>query len=79
MHRQSGRRQKQALGLTADIKNKLINAANDDLSGLRDQLVTSLPYDTLRRRSELVNLQIEDITPIAQGGATILIRRSKLD
>jgi integrase/recombinase XerD len=79
MHRQCGRRQKQALGLTAEIRDKLIAAASNDIAGLRDQIVVSLAYDTLRRRSELVNLLIEDIEPVPQGGATILVRRSKSD
>lgn len=79
MHRQHGRRQKQALGMTANIHDKLIFAATGDLSGLRDKMLIGLAYDTLRRRSELANLLIEDIEPVSQGGATILVRWSKSD
>lgn len=79
MHRQCGRRQKQALGLTAEIRDELIFAATKDLTGLRDKMLVCLAYDTLRRRSELVDLRIKDIEPIAQGGAIILVRRSKSD
>ncbi|NQV54528.1 MAG: tyrosine-type recombinase/integrase [Rhodospirillales bacterium] len=79
MHRAKGRRQKQALGLTADLRDKLIAATTGDLKGLRDRTLVSLAYDTLRRRSELVALQIDDLDPVPQGGAVILVRRSKTD
>ena len=79
MHRKLGRRQKQALGLTANIRDRLIAVTSDDLLGYRDRAVISLAYDTLRRRSELVALRAEDLDPVPQGGATILVRRSKTD
>jgi integrase len=79
MHRAKGRRQKQALGLTAVLRDELIAATSDDLRGARDRAVVFLAYDTLRRRSELVALRIEDLDPVPQGGAVILVRRSKTD
>ena len=79
MHRKKGRRQKQAFGLTSDLRDQLIAATSDDLKGCRDRALVSLAYDTLRRRSELVALRIDDLEPIPQGGATILVRRSKTD
>jgi len=79
MHRIKSRRQKQALGLTAVLRDQLIAATSNDLLGCRDRAVISLAYDTLRRRSELVALRIEDLDPIPQGGAIILVRRSKTD
>lgn len=79
MHRAKGRRQKQALGLTADLRDKLIDAASNDIQGARDRALVSLAYDTLRRRSELVALRIGDLEAIPQGGAVIFVRRSKTD
>ena len=79
MFRLKGRRQRQALGLTADIRDKLIDATSDDLIGFRDRALVSIAYDTLRRRSELVALRIEDLQPVDEGGGTILVRRSKSD
>ena len=71
MHRKKGRRQKQALGLTADLRDKLIAASSNDLIGYRDRTLLTLAYDTLRRRSELVELRIEDIETVPQGCAVI--------
>jgi hypothetical protein len=36
-------------------------------------------YDTMARRSELVALDVEDLTPSPNGAGTALIRRSKTD
>ena len=77
--RQKGRRQKQALGLTAPLKAKLIAACPDDLRGLRDRALIATGYDTLCRRSELVVLRIEDLEVSADGSGTILVRRAKAD
>ncbi|MDV7341634.1 tyrosine-type recombinase/integrase [Terasakiella sp. A23] len=79
LHRQKGRRQNQAHPLTAEIRDKIINSIKPNLKGLRDCILLTLSYDTLRRRSEVVCLRIEDIQRVQQGGATILIRRSKTD
>jgi len=79
MHREKGRRQKQALGMTADIRDALLAATEDTLTGLRDRLLVSIAYDTLRRSSELVELRIENISPVSDGGAVILVRHSKTD
>ncbi len=79
MHRAKGRRQKQALGMTAELRDRLLAAASDDLVGLRDRVMVSLAYDTLCRRSELVALRIEELERVAQGGAIIPVRRSKSD
>ncbi len=36
-------------------------------------------YDSMRRRSELTSLRVEDIEWLADDGATILLRKSKTD
>ena len=72
-------RPQQALGLTKPLRDRLIAACPNSLTGLRDRAMIALGYDTLCRRSELVGLTIEDISPLDQGHAQILIRRSKTD
>jgi integrase len=79
MFRQKGRRQSQALGLTSALKQKLIGACPDDLRGLRDRALLATGYDTLCRRAELVQLQIDDLTVKPDGSSTILVRKSKTD
>ena len=77
--RTKARRQKQALGLTSDLRDKLISACPDTLAGLRNRAMLAVGYDTLCRRSELVSLCREDITPLAGGACSILVRRAKND
>jgi len=77
--RQKGRRQDQALGLTGVLKKKLIDACPGDLPGLRDRALIAAGYDTLCRRSELVQLRIDDLTIRPDGSGTILVRKSKAD
>ncbi len=77
--RQQGRRQDQALGLTSTLKQKLIKACLTDLQGLRDRALIVMGYDTLCRRAELVQLNIDDLTIKADGSGTILVRKSKAD
>jgi site-specific recombinase XerD len=77
--RQKGRRQVQALGLTGKLKQKLISACPADLRGLRDRALIAIGYDTLCRRAELVQLQINDLTIKSDGSGTILVRKSKAD
>ena len=79
IYRQKGRRQEQVLGLTAPLKSKLIAACPADLRGLRDRALISMGYDTLCRRSELVQLRVEDLATEPDGSGTILIRRAKAD
>jgi integrase/recombinase XerD len=77
--RQKGRRQDQALGLTAALKHKLIDACPVDLHGLRDRALIAVGYDTLCRRAELVQLRIDDLTVKPNGSGTILACKSKAD
>jgi integrase/recombinase XerD len=77
--RQKGRRQEQALGLAAALKQQIISACANDLRGLRDRALFAVGYDTLCRRAELVRLRIDDLTSKRDGSATILVRKSKAD
>jgi len=77
--RQKGRRQEQALGLTSELKQRIISACPNDLRGLRDRALFAVGYDTLCRRAELVQLRMDDLTIKRDGSATILVRKSKAD
>ena len=71
-------RPRQALGLTQQLRDRLVAACDDTLLGLRNRTMIAVGYDTLCRRSELVGLRVEDITR-KERGASIIVRRSKND
>ena len=79
MDRRRGRRQAQAEGLTAALRQRLLDATGDGLIDARNRALLAAAYDTLLRRGELVALQLTDIVEYADGAATVLIRRSKAD
>ena len=79
MQRRQGRRQKQALGLTAPLRDRLIDAASKDLRGLRNRALIAVGYDTLCRSAELVALKAEDIQMNPDGSGLILVRKAKND
>lgn len=70
---------RQAAGLNAPLRDRLLAACTPDLIGLRDRLMIRMGYDTLCRSIELVALRFEDIVPLPEGGASILVRRAKMD
>jgi integrase/recombinase XerD len=72
-------RPRQALGLTRNLRDKLLAACPESVIGKRDRALIALGYDTLCRRAELVALQVEDIVGADDRTAQILIRRSKSD
>jgi integrase/recombinase XerD len=76
--RKKSARPRQALGLTRELREQLIAACDDSLSGKRDRAILAIGYDTLARRSEIVSLRVEDITQTARG-AKLIIRRAKND
>jgi site-specific recombinase XerD len=77
--RAKGRRPQQALGLTDALRNRLIEAAPNTLTGLRNIALISVGYDTLCRRAELSALRLEDTQALADGSRSILVRRAKND
>ena len=80
MSRLELQRPRQALGLTHELRDRLICACTDTLTGKRDRAMIAIGYDTLCRRAELVGLRVEDLSVAASGrGATILILRAKND
>lgn len=74
-----GRPARQALGLSATLRDRLIKACPATLKGARDRALIAVGYDTLCRRGELTGLQIEDLVPLAGGGAKVFVRRAKND
>jgi site-specific recombinase XerD len=85
MHRQIGRYHHQALGISKEILTQMLTAVKDDLRGSRDRALLMVAYDTLCRRSELLSLQIKDISTQIFDQTTgipntaILLRKSKTD
>jgi integrase len=77
--RTKSRRQKQAHGLTRDLRDKLLAACPNSLIGQRNRALIGVGYDTLCRRAELVSLRLEDLAPLENGAMSILVRRAKND
>lgn len=78
MHRKLGRHHDQAMGLSRTDVERMQLATTDDLRGLRNRVLLWLAYDTMRRRSELSSLMVEDLR-LRDDGGDILLRRSKTD
>lgn len=56
------RRPNQALGLTAELLSKIVEACPNTLAGVRDAALFSVGYDTLCRSSELVAMRVEHLS-----------------
>jgi len=79
IYRQLGTRFGQAYLVTRTMLEKMLSVCGPDLHGLRDRALLLTAYESMRRRSELVALRIEDIEWGADNSAFILLRRSKTD
>ncbi len=79
MHRQKGRRQAQAHGLTWALREQLLLASGDRLIDVRNRALLAVAYDALLRRSELVSLQVLDLMMENDGSAALFVRRGKTD
>lgn len=77
--RQLGTRFDQAYPITRTLLETLQDVCGQDLHGLRDRALLCVAYDSMRRRSELTSLRFNDIEWLADGSASILLRRSKTD
>ena len=77
--RQLGNRSNQAYPVTRVLLEKLLNVCKEDMRGIRNRVLLLLAYDSMRRRSELISLQIEDINWLPNKTCCILLRRSKTD
>ena len=79
IYRQLGIRFDQAYPINRALLSRLLAACENDLHGLRDRALLMVAYDSMRRRSELISLRVEDIEWIPGNGASILLRKSKTD
>ena len=79
IYRQLGTRFDQAYPVTHTLLEKMLSVCGTDLHSLRDRALLLTAYESMRRRSELVALRIEDIEWGADNSAAILLRRSKTD
>ncbi len=72
-------RPKQAKGLTKKYLNAFLAVQPKTPLGLRNQVMLSLGYELLARRSELVALTTNDLNLRDDGTFRVLIRRNKAD
>jgi len=79
INRKLGTRFKQARPINRNILYKMLGVCGDDLRGTRNRMILLLAYTTLRRRSELTSLRVEDLTLCGDGAGLILLRQSKTD
>ena len=79
MHRTLGRESKQAKGINLETLKKMIANTDTSLIGLRDRALLLTAYDGMCRRSELVELRVEDISRGIDDLIKIKLRRSKTD
>jgi site-specific recombinase XerD len=79
MYRRLGRYAKQAYGINKELLNKMVTATEDSLRGIRDKAILLVAYDSLCRRSELVSLELEDVSISFSGEVKLKLRKSKTD
>ncbi|ULQ48314.1 site-specific integrase (plasmid) [Flagellatimonas centrodinii] len=80
VRRQVDERQTQATGLTIDRLDAVIDSLDvRELRAARDAALLATAYDTMARASELVRLEIPDVSGEPDDSARVLIRRSKTD
>ena len=79
MRRRHGSRQTQVQGLTWELRRRLTEAGGDRKIDVRNRAMLAVAYDAMLRRSELVALQVADVTIDRGGSASLLVRRTKTD
>ena len=79
MRRRKGCRQRQVEGLTWTLRRRLIDAGGERMIDMRNRAILAVAYDAMLRRSELVALQVVDVTMDRGGSASLLVRRAKTD
>lgn len=79
VNRKLGTRFTQAHPINHDLLERMLAVCGKDLQGIRDRMLLLIAYESLRRRSELVSLRIEDLCIRADNTSTILLRDSKTD
>lgn len=79
INRRLGTRFKQARPINRHMLDRMLHVCGDDLRGTRNRMILLLAYTTLRRRSELTSLRVEDWPQCGGGQDIILLRKSKTD
>ena len=79
INRKLGTRFKQARPINRLVLDRMLHVCGDDSHGIRNRMILLLAYTTLRRRSELTSLRVEDLTLCGDGQGVILLRQSKTD
>jgi len=79
INRKLGTRFKQARPINRHLLDRMLHVCGDDLRGIRNRMILLFAYTTLRRRSELTSLRVEDLTQCDDGQSLILLRQSKTD
>lgn len=79
MHRKLGRESSQAIGIDTKKLQQLLAELDDSLIDLRDRALVLTAYDGMCRRSELVSLNVEDISYHDDSTLKLKLRRSKTD
>lgn len=77
--RQLGSRFDQAYPITRELLDRLLNVCQEGMRASRNRALLLLAYDSMRRRTELISLRIEDINWLTNETCCILLRRSKTD
>lgn len=77
--RSQGTEQTQALGATRRIIDVILHVPGSSLLLVRDKAIIATAYDTLARRSELVEIRRNDLQFNPEGGGVLRIKRSKTD
>jgi integrase len=78
IRRKTGVAPAQKTALTATMIGRLLDTCEDSLLGRRDRALIALGFAGALRRSELVSVQVADLTD-TERGIDLLIRRSKGD
>ncbi len=68
---------RQALGLTRERLADLLETCDTSLSGLRDRAMILVGFEALCRRSELVQLSVDDLVDTARGRIRLAVHQAK--
>lgn len=78
IRRTAGVAQRQAAPATGDVVQAMLATCGQDLVGKRDRALLALGFGGAFRRSELVGLEVEDLS-VTDEGIRVRVRRSKTD
>jgi site-specific recombinase XerD len=79
MNRRLGTRPQQAQPIDRTMLDQMLACCDESLRGTRNRMLLELAYGTLRRRSELTSLLVDDWARKPDGTSVILLRQSKTD